>query len=65
MRFLLDAQALSALKKHVDLYNYGIDIVASSNAVLTPYGLVERMDGELIQCPEKQAEYTGMEMISQ
>lgn len=65
LRFLLDAQALSALKKHVDLYNYGIDIVASSNAVLTPYGLVERMDGELIQCPEKQAEYTGMEMISQ
>ena len=57
-------QSLSILKKHVSLYNYGLDVMAANNAVLTPYGLVQRRDGnELLQSQEHPSERSGMEMM--
>lgn len=37
LRLIVDEQSLSILKKHVSLYNYGLDVMAANHAVLTPY----------------------------
>ena len=64
LRLIVDEQSLSILKKHVSLYNYGLDVMAANNAVLTPYGLVQRRDGnELLQAQEHPSERNGMEMM--
>ena len=42
---------------------YGQDVMAAHNALLTPYGLVQRRDGEPIRNEETQAENAGMEMM--
>lgn len=64
LRLIVDEQSLSILKKHVSLYNYGLDVMAANNAVLTPYGLVQRRDGnELLQAQEPPSERNGMEMM--
>lgn len=64
LRLIADEQSRSILKKHVDLYNYGRDVMASYNAALTPYGLVQRRDGnELLQAQEQPSESNGMEMM--
>ena len=64
VRLIVVEQSLSILKKHVSLYNYGLDVMAANNAVLTPYGLVQRRDGnELLQAQEHPSERSGMEMM--
>ena len=64
LRLIADEQSLSILKKHVSLYNYGLDVMAANHAVLTPYGLVQRRDGnELLQAQEPPSERSGMEMM--
>ena len=64
LRLIVDEQSLSILKKHVSLYNYGLDVMAANHAVLTPYGLVQRRDGnELLQAQEHPSESNGMEMM--
>ena len=64
LRLIVDEQSLSILKKHVSLYNYGLDVMAANHAVLTPYGLVQRRDGnELLQAQEPPSERSGMEMM--
>ena len=64
LRLIVDEQSLSILKKHVSLYNYGLDVMAANHAVLTPYGLVQRRDGnELLQVQEHPSERNGMEMM--
>ena len=63
LRLVVDEQSRSILKKHVSLYNYGLDVMAANHAVLTPYGLVQRRDGEPIRNEETQAENAGMEMM--
>lgn len=63
LRFMMDERSLSVLKKHVDLYNYGRDVVVSYKAVLTPYGLVQRRDGSaLLQVREAPSESGGTAM---
>ena len=42
---------------------YGQDVMAAHNALLTPYGLIQRRDGEPIRSEETQAENAGMEMM--
>lgn len=49
LRFSLDEKSYQILKKHVNLFNYGIDIIQYTNSMMTPYGLVVRRDGELIE----------------
>ena len=63
LRFIVDEHSRSILQKHVVLYNYGQDVMAAHNALLTPYGLVQRRDGEPIRSEETQAENAGMEMM--
>ena len=64
LRLIVDEQSLSILKKHVSLYNYGLDVMAANHAVLTPYGLVQRRDGnELLQAQEHPSERSGMELM--
>ena len=63
LRFIVDEHSRSILQKHVALYNYGQDVMAAHNALLTPYGLVQRRDGEPIHSEETQAENAGMEMM--
>ena len=64
LRLVVDEQSRSILKKHVSLYNYGLDVMAANHAVLTPYGLVQRRDGnELLQVQEHPSERNGMEMM--
>src|SRR5699024_4033308 len=59
---ILDEQTLSMLQEHVNLNAYGRDILANSNAVLTPYGLVQREDGEPLLCPTSDPKLGGMQM---
>ena len=47
LRFIVDSEALKILQKHVDLYNYGNAVMEEHHSKLTPYGLVERKDGEM------------------
>ena len=63
LRFIVDEHSRPILQKHVVLYNYGQDVMAAHNALLTPYGLVQRRDGEPIHSEETQAENAGMEMM--
>ena len=64
LRLVVDEQSRSILKKHVSLYNYGLDVMAANHAVLTPYGLVQRRDGnELLQSQEHPSERSGMELM--
>lgn len=62
LRFIVDEQSLSLLKKHVDLFYYGRDIIADANAMMTPYGLVQRRDGELLQSIDEIPSQGGMQM---
>ena len=55
LRFTVDERSLSTLKKHVNLFNYGKDLIQESNASLTPYGLVQRRDGQ----PRQSIEHGG------
>ena len=49
LRFSLDEKSYQTLKKHVNLFNYGMDVIQDTNSIMTPYGLVVRRDGELIE----------------
>ena len=62
LRLIVDSQSLATLKKHVDLFNYGRDIIQETNAMLTPYGLVERRDGEMLLSLDEKPSQGGMQM---
>lgn len=62
LHFVVDEQSLSILKKHVNLFNYGMDVIQESNAMMTPYGLVQRRDGEMLLSLDKQPDQEGMQM---
>ena len=62
LRFIVDEQSLSTLKKHVNLFNYGMDVIKENNAAMTPYGLVQRRDGELLQAMDETPSQGGMQM---
>lgn len=49
LRFTMGEEASQLLQKHVDLHAYGTELLAASNAAMTPYGLVQRRDGKPMQ----------------
>ena len=51
------------LQEHVNLNAYGRDILNHANAVLTPYGLVAREDGDPLLCPTSDPKLGGMQML--
>lgn len=63
LRRNVKGDVLPLLEKHTNLFNLGMDMLQEHNAVLTPYGLIWRSDGELIMAPE-QEQQNGMEVMS-
>ena len=59
LRFIVDSSALTVLQKHVNLSSYGTAVMEKHHSKLTPYGLVERRDGQSMQL----AEEPGAEMV--
>lgn len=49
LRFAMGEEACQLLQKHVDLHAYGTELLAASNAAMTPYRLVQRRDGKPMQ----------------
>ena len=58
----LDRERAEQLLPYVDLYSYGKALLNSQNAVLTPYGLVQRRDGEPICITAPFRSYGMLEM---
>lgn len=61
LRSMMDGASIETLLPHLHLYRYGLDIIRRDNCELTPYGLVERGDGQPIQA--QQPDRGGMEMV--
>ena len=55
LRYTIDSEALKLLQKHVNLYGYGCDVMEHNHSKLTPYGLVERRDGQSMQFVEEKS----------
>lgn len=62
LRFIVDEQSLATLKKHVNLFNYGMDVIKETNSVMTPYGLVQRRGGEMLLSLDENSSQGGMQM---
>jgi len=58
---MMDKASVETLLPHLKLYSYGLDIMRHDNSELTPYGLVERGDGQPLQA--QQLNRGGMEMM--
>ena len=63
LRYTIDSKALKLLQKHVNLYAYGNDVMELNHSKLTPYGLVERRDGEIIMFFDEKPTQGGMQMM--
>ena len=62
LRFVVDEQSLATLQKHVNLFNYGMDVIRETNAMMTPYGLTLRRDGEMLLSLDENPSQGGMQM---
>lgn len=62
LHFIVDEQSLETLKKHVNLFNYGMDVIQKTNAMMTPYGLVQRRDGEMLLTLDENPSQAGMQL---
>lgn len=62
LHLIVDDKSLSILQKYVNLSGYGQALIAANNAALTPYGLVERRDGQPVQAPAEHPKQGGLEM---
>ena len=49
--------------RHLNLYAYGKALLEQDNAVVTPYGRLQRLDGQPIQTMEQEPEMGGMEAV--
>ncbi len=63
LRYTIDSEALKILQKHVNLYAYGNDVMELNHSKLTPYGLVERRDGEMQMFFDEKPTQGGMQMM--
>lgn len=63
LRYTMDSEALKILQKHINLYAYGNDVMALNHSRLTPYGLVERKDGEMRMFFDEKPTQGGMQMM--
>lgn len=52
----------ATLAPHLNLYQYGQALIEKCGGVLTPYGLIERSDGQPVQGMEESPQQGGMEM---
>lgn len=63
LRYTMDSEALKILQKHINLYAYGNDVLELNHSRLTPYGLVERKDGEIQMFFDEKPSQGGMQMM--
>lgn len=62
LQTMLAEDEVERLVSHLDLRRYGGEVVEQRGGVLTPYGLLEREDGQPIHSMNDQPEPGGMEM---
>ena len=62
LKVLLDESSTELILPHLNLFSYGADLVRQHNGEITPYGLVERQDGQPLQEMERPSR-GGMEMM--
>lgn len=63
LRYTMDSEALKILQKHINLYAYGNDVMELNHSRLTPYGLVERKDGEIQMFFDEKPSQGGMQIM--
>lgn len=63
LRFSLTDESIALLKKHVNLEAYGEDIRKDENSELTPYGLIQREDGQPVMEAKNEPVRSDMQMI--
>ena len=63
LTLMLSPQGAERLIPHVNLYNYGQELLEHFGAVLTDYGMIERRDGQPVQSVTEQPQHGGMEMM--
>ena len=62
LQTMLAEDEVERLVSYLDLRRYGGEVVEQRGGVLTPYGLLEREDGQPIHSMNEQSEPGGMEM---
>ena len=58
---MLGEKDAKLIMEHLDLHAYGKALLEQENAVITPYGRLQRRDGQPIQAMEQEPEMGGME----
>ena len=62
LRFMTDDHSAELLLSHVNLYTYGCDLINVDNAVLSPYGLLHRVDYQPMLPPMQETQKMEMKM---
>ena len=62
LHFMTDDHSVELLISHVNLYAYGCDLIKEDNAVLSPYGLLQRADYQSMLTPVQKASEANMTM---
>ena len=60
--FIMDREEAVRLIPYVNLYTYGCDIIKEDNAVLSPYGLLHRVDYQPMLSPMQETQKMEMKM---
>ena len=61
---MLGEKDAKLIMEHLNLYAYGKALLEQDNAAITPYGRLQRRDGQPIQAMEHKPEMGGMEGMS-
>ena len=62
LRVIVGERELPLLLKHIDLHNYGMDLMEAEKVTMTHYGAVTCQDDEMLLAPEDRPTQGGMEM---
>ena len=62
LHFMTDDHSVELLISHVNLYTYGCDLIREDNAVLSPYGLLHRVDYQPMLTPMQETQKMEMKM---
>ena len=60
---MLGEKDAGLIMRHLNLYAYGKALLEQENAVVTPYGRLQRRDGQPIQAMEQEPGMGGMEAV--
>ena len=60
--FIMDREEAVRLIPYVNLYTYGCDLIREDNAVLSPYGLLHRVDYQPMLSPMQETQKMEMKM---